>query len=319
MSTQTERDIEIAAAEILQGGLVAIPTETVYGLAADATNNEAVARIFEAKGRPQFNPLIVHVRDIEMAARYAEFAPLACKLADHFWPGPLTIVAPRRADSALSLLVSAGLDTIGLRAPNHAVAQALLRATGRPLAAPSANISGGVSPTTADHVLHSLGGRVDRILDGGPCQIGVESTIVRVHEDHIFLLRPGGVSRAEIERAIGIKLAKPPQTDKPQAPGMLASHYAPSVSIRLNAKQAEEGEAFLGFGEIDDLSAPLAKNLSQTGDLREAAANLFAHLRAMDAECVQLGLSTITAAPIPEEGLGEAINDRLRRAAAPRV
>ncbi|MEO1250796.1 MAG: L-threonylcarbamoyladenylate synthase [Pseudomonadota bacterium] len=311
-------DIAKAAAIIRDGGLAAVPTETVYGLAADATNDRAVARIFEAKGRPRFNPLIVHVSDKAMAARHAAFPPLAEKLADRFWPGPLTLVAPRLKKSELSLLVSAGLDTVALRAPDHEIAQGLIAAADRPLAAPSANRSGSVSPTSADHVRQSLGGRVDFILDGGPCRVGVESTIVKIEDDRLILLRPGGVSRAEIEACAGAPLEDPPVSTKPQAPGMLPSHYAPSVAVRLNARAAKAGEAFLGFGTVSDESAPAHLTLSASGDLREAAANLFSHLRALDGECAAHGLSAIAVAPIPDEGLGEAINDRLNRAATPR-
>ncbi len=316
--THRPEDIARAADIIRAGGLVAMPTETVYGLAADATNDAAVARIFDAKGRPTFNPLIVHVTGADMAKRYASFPPLAERLADAFWPGALTLVLPRRRDSALSLLVSAGLDTVALRSPNHALARQLLKAADRPLAAPSANRSGSISPTTADHVRQSLGDRVDFVLDGGPCPVGVESTIVKVDGARALLLRPGGVARAAIEDVIGANLENPPQAEKPQAPGMLASHYAPTVGVRLNAETAEDGEAFLGFGAVMDEAAAAARNLSQSGDISEAAANLFAMLRALDRECQERGLAAIAVAPVPADGLGEAINDRLKRAAAPR-
>ena len=297
-----------------------MPTETVYGLAADATNDLAVAKVFETKGRPQFNPLIVHVTGTRMARDYADVSPLAEKLMQAFWPGPLTLVLPRKAGCALSLLVSAGLGTIALRAPNHPLAQNLLQSTGKPLAAPSANRSGQVSPTTANHVRDGgLSLEPDAILDGGPCRIGVESTIIKIdHDDQAILLRPGGVAREELEQVIGNPLLTAPKSSTPQAPGMLASHYAPTAHIRLNARKAQPDEAFLGFGTTTDTTAKYNRNLSEAGDLREAAANLFAFLRTLDEECTKAQLSAIAVAPIPTEGLGEAINDRLARAAAPR-
>lgn len=315
MTAPDYKDIEDAAAAIRAGGLVAMPTETVYGLAADATDDRAVARIFAAKGRPQFNPLIVHVASSDMARRYAEVPPLAETLMRAFWPGPLTLVLPRRKDSGLSLLVSAGLDTVGLRAPRHALAQALIAAAGRPLAAPSANRSGTISPTRAEHVREGLGGAVDAILDGGPCPVGVESAIVKIEGETATLLRPGGIARAEIEDVIGGKLEA--ATDGVEAPGMMTSHYAPEAALRLHAREQKDGEAFLGFGPVAG-QGPAALNLSVRGDLTEAAANLFAHLRALDRLAQAHGLKTIAAAPVPTEGLGEAINDRLARAAAPR-
>lgn len=307
-------DLDKAAAVIREGGLVAMPTETVYGLAADATNDEAVARIFEAKGRPRFNPLIIHVSGTDMARRYVEFSPLAEKFANAFWPGPLTIVLPRRADSRLSLLVSAGLDTVGVRMPDHSIAQGLIAAAGRPLAAPSANRSGTISPTTAEHVRRSLGDRVDMILDGGACPVGLESTIVKIGDDGVTLLRPGGISRDEIELVVGAPLLKTTAHKSIEAPGMMSSHYAPSASMRLTATRQEKGEAFLGFGAIAGDAYSL--NLSPSGNLREAAANLFNHLHTLDRMAAAHGLKTIACAPVPMEGLGEAINDRLRRAAA---
>jgi L-threonylcarbamoyladenylate synthase len=317
MSRLNNTDISKAAAIIRKGGLVAMPTETVYGLAADAASDTAVARIFDAKGRPQFNPLIAHVAGADMAARYVEFPPLAERLAAAFWPGPLTLVLPRKADSAISLLASAGLDTIAVRAPNHKIAQALINAVGGPLAAPSANPSGAISPTCAQHVRDGLGDKVDMVLDGGPCVVGIESTIVKVEEDAVFLLRPGGVVREAIERVVGKPLSNPPHTDNPQAPGMLASHYAPRAPLRLNATAPKPGEAFLDFGKTAE-QGPNVLNLSSKGDITEAAANLFAYLRTLDALCTEHGLSRIAAAQIPMEGLGEAINDRLVRAAAPK-
>lgn len=309
-------DIAAAAALIRAGELVAIPTETVYGLAADATNDRAVARIFEAKGRPSFNPLIVHVADIAMARRYVDIPPLAEKLAGEFWPGPLTLVLPRRKDCGISLLASAGLGTLAVRAPKSALAQKLIHASGRPLAAPSANRSGSISPTTAEHVRDSLGDRAPLILDGGACSVGIESTIVKIDGDRAVLLRPGGVPRGDIERVIG-KLLKAPAASAIEAPGMMQSHYAPKARLRLGATEQRPGEAFLGFGKNAGRS-DAALNLSKCGDLVEAAANLFSHLRALDEMCAEKSLKGIAAAPVPDEGLGEAINDRLARAAAPR-
>ncbi len=303
------------AAEILRaGGLVSFPTETVYGLGADATNGEAVARLYAAKGRPAFNPLIAHIGSIELAHRLGRFDANAERLAAAFWPGPLTVVLPRRRDFPISDLALAGLETVALRMPAHPIAQALLRAFGGPIVAPSANRSGHVSPTDAEHVLSDLEGRVDLVLDGGPCAVGVESTIVACLEEPT-LLRPGGVAREEIERVLGRPLTAVAQAedDAPLAPGMLSSHYAPRAQVRLNAKRTEEGEALLAFGK-----APVGNgrilNLSERGDLVEAAANLFSHLRALDAS----GVQRIAVMPIPHEGLGEAINDRLARAAAPK-
>ena len=313
MAASDDNLIEKAAAILHGGGLVAMPTETVYGLAADATNDKAVAGIFEAKGRPQFNPLIVHVLSSDMAAKYAEFPQIAEKLAATFWPGPLTLVLPRRENCPLSLLVSAGLDTVALRSPAHSVARNLLKTADRPLAAPSANLSGTISPTTTQHVQESLGDKVDMILDGGPCEIGVESTIVKVDGDQVVLLRSGGIARANIEAFTGSKLHCP-DDNKVQSPGMLTSHYAPTAPLRLNVEEPRPNEAFLAFGPTSN-NASSQLNLSETGELREAASNLFAHLRALDAKCKKLDLSGIAAAPIPDHDLGEAINDRLKRAA----
>ncbi|MDT0681314.1 L-threonylcarbamoyladenylate synthase [Roseicyclus sp. F158] len=297
------------AAELLrQGGLVALPTETVYGLGGDATNGEAVAGIFAAKGRPSFNPLIVHLPDAPEAGRYAVLSPEAEALAERFWPGPLTLVLPMRADTELSPLVSAGLPNVALRVPALRLARQLLRETGRPVAAPSANRSGRVSPTRAAHVMDGLSGRIDAVLDGGPADVGVESTILGLW-DVPRLLRPGGLPAEEIEDALGRPLAGPPDAGAPAAPGMLASHYAPGASVRLGATGIEAGEVLLGFGDAPGA----AMNLSPGGDLREAAANLFGYLRDLD------GMAPVIAvSPIPETGLGRAINDRLRRAAAPR-
>ncbi|MBY0421976.1 MAG: threonylcarbamoyl-AMP synthase [Parvularculaceae bacterium] len=315
-SMADENDVENAARILKSGGIVAMPTETVYGLAGDATNDRAVARIFEAKGRPRFNPLIVHIGVVAEAATHADFSPLAERLAASFWPGPLTIVAPRRATSRLSLLASAGLDTVALRSPRHPTARALLAAFGGPLAAPSANASGEVSPTTAAHVAESLGRRVDLILDGGPCAVGVESTIVKIADNDATLLRPGGLAVADIERVAGIALRRAGSAAV-EAPGMLASHYAPRAPIRLEARDSQADEVFLAFGPPPP-GAGAVLQLSLGRNLVEAAARLFAHLRAADALVAARGLRGIAVAPVPEQGLGEAINDRLRRAAAPK-
>ncbi|MDP2739100.1 MAG: L-threonylcarbamoyladenylate synthase [Pseudorhodobacter sp.] len=300
------------AARLLHAGaLVAFPTETVYGLGGDARSDLAVARIFEAKGRPRFNPLIVHLPDLAAAREYALFGADAERLADAFWPGPLTLVLPLREGAGLSPLITAGNTSVAIRVPAHPVAQALLRAFGGPLAAPSANPSGKVSPTRAAHVLEGLGGRIAAVLDGGACDVGLESTIVAL--DPARLLRPGGLPAEAIEACLGAPLAAPQDPAKPLAPGQLASHYAPAASLRLNATAPRPGEVWLGFG-------PKAKGaeltLSATGDLVEAAAKLFHALREADALAGQGGC--IAVSPVPERGLGRAINDRLRRAAAPR-
>ncbi|QDW37149.1 threonylcarbamoyl-AMP synthase [Bradyrhizobium sp. KBS0727] len=310
-----------AAHSLDQGGLVAFPTETVYGLGADATNPAAIARLYQAKGRPAFNPLIAHVGDISAARQIARFDAPALALAEAFWPGPLTLVLPKADGCAVADLATAGLDTVAIRIPAHPVARDILRRFGRPVAAPSANLSGHVSPTTAAHVESDLSGRIDLIVDGGAVAVGVESTIVGCF-DQPMLLRPGGLPRAEIERVLGRPLLQPPvdadsDSGQPLAPGMLASHYAPRAKVRLHASQIEPGEALLAFGlgaisGIDAASAVM--NLSARGDLAEAAANLFGFLRALDAR----GVRTIAVMPIPDEGLGEAINDRLRRAAVGR-
>ena len=305
--------LERAAHIIRGGGLVAFPTETVYGLGADASRGEAVARIFEAKGRPRFNPLIVHVADVAQAEYYAEFAQNARRMAEEFWPGPLTLVLPRRPNAALADLVSAGLPTVALRVPSHPVARALIEAAGVPIAAPSANISGRVSATTAQHVVADFGDSVDLVLDGGASMEGLESTIIGFSASGPVLLRSGAVPREGIEAVLETELAVPSSKSAAQAPGMLASHYAPRAHLRLDATVPWRGEAFLAFGPTESCDADCL-NLSESGNLREAAANLFAHLRRLDAA----GPGTIAVAPIPEQGLGEAINDRLRRAAAPR-
>ena len=295
-----------AAAILRAGGLVALPTETVYGLAADAGNAKAVAHIFAVKGRPRFNPLICHVPDRAAAAALVRIGPLAARLMETFWPGPLTLVLPKREGAPVADLVSAGRDTLAVRAPAHPVARRLLAAFPRPLAAPSANRSGRVSPTTAAHVAADLGTAVDLILDGGACDVGIESSIVAVEEDSVTLLRPGGVASEAIERVTGRPLA-PAAAGEVSAPGMLKSHYAPTAPVRLEATEKRPGEVLIGFGPVaGDLS------LSPTGDLVEAAARLFAVLRRADAAAP----AAIAVAPIPDIGLGRAINDRLRRAAA---
>lgn len=307
--------LETACRLLANGELVALPTETVYGLAADATNGEAVVRIFEAKERPRLNPLIVHVADLEMAERFAVFSPLARRLASAFWPGPLTMVLPKREDSTIHPLVTAGLETVAIRCP-RGFARELIERLNRPLAAPSANISGQITSTTAEAVNEALGERIRLIIDGGPTAIGVESTIVKVLDDDFRLLRPGGLAVEEIESVAGERL-KRSTSEGVEAPGMLASHYAPKAKVRLHAAGVTVGEALLSFGPNRVRGAEKAVkelNLSPTGDLGEAARNLFSHLLELDAT----NAATIAVEPIPSHGLGEAINDRLRRAAAPR-
>ena len=302
-----------AAAILTAGGLVGMPTETVYGLAGLATSDAAAAEIYAAKGRPSFNPLIAHFAQPEDALREIRCDAAAARLAAHFWPGPLTIVAPVAPDCRISLLARAGLDTVAVRVPGHATARALITAVGAPLVAPSANRSGRVSPTSAAHVLADLGGRIDLILDAGPSPLGVESTVVACLPDGARLLRPGAVTRAEIEAALGVKLREA-GADAPAAPGALASHYAPRAKLRLDAETAGDDDAALDFaGKLGDARGPRL-DLSPHGDLKEAAANLFAYLRTLD----ESGADCISVAPIPRTGLGEAINDRLRRAASPR-
>ena len=298
------------AAQVLRaGGLVAFPTETVYGLGGDARNDSAVARIYAAKGRPQFNPLIVHLPRIADIQRLVEWPHQADRLASAFWPGPLTLVLPLKPGHGLSPLVTAGLPSLAVRMPANPVAQALLAEFGGPVAAPSANPSGRISPTTADHVMQGLSGRIEAVLDGGGCAVGLESTIIGFAEQPT-LLRPGGLPIEAIEAGLGQPLAHRTQADPLTAPGQLLSHYAPGAAVRLNATTRRPGELLLGFGTVTgDLS------LSPSGDLTEAAANLFDHLHALDAR----NATTIAVAPIPETGLGRAINDRLRRAAAPRT
>ncbi len=308
-----------AAVRVLRkGGLVAFPTETVYGLGADAANGEAVARVYAAKGRPSFNPLIAHVADAAAARRIARFNAAADALAAAFWPGPLTMVLPKATGCQVSDLAAAGLDTIAVRVPDHPVAHDIIAALGGPVVAPSANISGHVSPTSAEHVLADLRGRVDLIVDGGPTRVGVESTIVACLGTPT-LLRPGGATRAAIENALGTPVAthEPATEDDeaPLAPGMLTSHYAPHAKLRLDATHIRPEETLIAFGPVPrELEGGRVFNLSPGGDLVEAAANLFLHLRLLD----ETGATSAAVMPIPHEGLGEAINDRLKRAAAPR-
>jgi L-threonylcarbamoyladenylate synthase len=305
-----------AAACLRAGGLVAMPTETVYGLAADATSDAAVAAIYAAKERPAINPLIAHVLDIEAAREHAVFNAEAERLARAFWPGPLTLILPVASTSRISLLARAGLDTVAVRSPSHETARALIKTAGVPLAAPSANRSGAVSPTTAAHVLADLDGRVDWILDGGPCRYGLESTIVACLGSRPQLLRPGAIPREAIESTLGspVDSTSVPLT-APNAPGQLASHYAPKAELRLDAVSALPDEAVLDFGDsLSDAAAGARLDLSPSGDLIEAASHLFSYMRVLDAG----GATRIAVAPIPAQGLGAAINDRLRRAAAPR-
>jgi L-threonylcarbamoyladenylate synthase len=311
----------VAAARVLrERGLVAFPTETVYGLGADAGNGEAVARLYEAKGRPSFNPLIAHVLNATAARRLARFDFAAQRLATAFWPGPLTLVLPKAPDCAVAELATAGLDTIAVRVPSHGVARGILVAFGGPIVAPSANRSGHVSPTTAAHVLGDLGGRIDLIIDGGAAPVGLESTIVACVDEPV-LLRPGALSRETIAQVVAFKapldMPAPNHGQAVIAPGGLASHYAPRARLRLDATIVHCGEALLAFGRETIAGADraaLTLNLSPRGDLIEAAANFFSHLRALD----RSGAATIAVMPIPRAGLGEAINDRLERAAAPR-
>jgi L-threonylcarbamoyladenylate synthase len=295
-----------AAAALKGGGLVILPTETVYGLAADAGNAHAVAAVYAAKGRPAFNPLIAHVADVAIARRIARFDARAEALAERFWPGPLTLVLPVADEAAVCDLARAGLDSVAVRAPAHPLSHTLLAAFGGPLVAPSANRSGRPSPTTFADAMEETGASAAAVLDGGPCTIGLESTVVALL-DAPRLLRPGSVTRAQIEAVIG-PLSEA-DTDAQRSPGRLARHYAPNAPLRLEAEGPRPGEAFLAFGPSADRDRTWS--LSPTRDLAEAAANLFAHLRAAD----RSGASAIAVAPIPQEGLGEAINDRLRRAA----
>jgi L-threonylcarbamoyladenylate synthase len=309
--------IEAAARVLAAGGLVAFPTETVYGLGADATNGAAIARLYAAKGRPAFNPLIAHIANDRAGRALAHFNVDAERLARAFWPGPLTLVLPKSPACPVAALATAGLDTIALRVPAHPVASELLAAFGRPIVAPSANRSGHVSPTTAEHVLIDLGDAVDLIVDGGATPVGIESTIVACLDGPPALLRPGGVPRDALETTLGRALSEPREVANasPLSPGQLAYHYAPKTPLRLNAETVRAGEACLAFGRMSPTNtakAAMTLNLSPAGDLVEAAANLFAHLRALD----EKGAVAIAVMPVPQQGLGEAINDRLRRAAA---
>ncbi|MDA7827455.1 L-threonylcarbamoyladenylate synthase [Rhodobacteraceae bacterium] len=304
----SQHDIEKAAEILAKGGLVAFPTETVFGLGADACDDLAVAKIYEAKGRPSFNPLIVHVSDVGMAKRLVEWNDQADQLAHAFWPGPLTLVLPMRTDAGVSKLVSAGLPTVAIRIPRHPIAQSMLRAFGGPVAAPSANLSGKISPTRADHVLNGLDGRIDAIITQGHSENGVESTILHF-DPNPTILRPGTITAADISSVLGQPVARLEHADNIIAPGQMTSHYAPRAAVRLNAKDWHAGEKRLGFGNVTcDL------NLSLTGDLVEAAANLFAMLHQID----DMDGDRIAVSPIPNHGIGIAINDRLSRAAAPR-
>ncbi|MCZ7891242.1 L-threonylcarbamoyladenylate synthase [Agrobacterium salinitolerans] len=315
---ERETALQASVAELAAGQPIALPTETVYGLAADATNPAAITRIYETKGRPQFNPLICHMVDIAMAERYAVFDPISLKLAKAFWPGPLTLVLPLKAGSDIHSLATAGLDTVGIRVP-QGFAGDLIRRFDRPLAAPSANSSGKISPTSAAHVEADLGQKINLILDGGAATVGVESTIVKVEEDgRVRLLRPGGVVTEDIERVAGKNLERPKKAAAAiEAPGMLASHYAPGAAVRLHATSVRPDEALIRFGGVAIAGEEMARavlDLSPSGDLAEAAANLFDYLKAADAS----GADMIAITAIPTHGLGEAINDRLSRAAAPR-
>lgn len=301
-----------AAALLREGKLVAFPTETVYGLGGDATNDKAVAAIYAAKGRPQFNPLIVHVHDARVLDELIEWNETARLLAAQFWPGPLTLVLPRKKNCSVSLLVSAGMETLAVRMPSHPVALQLLKEVGRPIAAPSANASGKLSPTTPVHVAESLDDKVDMILAGGKSTVGLESTVVDLVSAQPRILRPGGVTKEQLEKVIGIIAVASPTGDKaPLAPGMLPSHYAPNLPVRLNAEAAGDDEALLAFGpDVFVKGGATRLNLSPQGDLEEAAANLFAMLHQLDNPRYQ----GIAVMPVPETGLGAAINDRLRRA-----
>ena len=303
-----EAGIAEAASLIRLGQPVAVPTETVYGLAADAGQDRAVASIYAAKRRPAFNPLIVHVGDLAMAAEIASLPPLALRLAESFWPGPLTMVLKRRDDARIARLATAGLPTVALRIPAHPVIRALIGATGKPLAAPSANASGAISATRAEHVAHSLAGRVPLVLDGGATEVGIESTIIAIEADRLRLLRPGGLTVDALEAVAGAPI-EVGTGDAIEAPGQLSSHYAPGKPLRLGAVRAEPGEFLIGFGEIAGVAS-----LSSRGDLVEAAARLFDLLHRADASDAR----GIAIAPVPDVGLGRAINDRLKRAAAPR-
>ncbi|GHA57913.1 threonylcarbamoyl-AMP synthase [Amylibacter ulvae] len=309
-----DHNIYRSAQILADGGIVAFPTETVYGLGADACNDHAVAKVFAAKGRPNFNPLIIHLADLTDVTKYARLNDQAKVLAAAFWPGPLSMVLPLADVSPLSELVTAGLNTVAIRIPEHPIGHALITAFGGAIAAPSANPSGRISPTSPQHVMDGLAGKIDVVLDGGNCQVGLESTIITItHDDQIVLLRAGGISVESIEAVIGRPVLRDEQPDVPQSPGQLLSHYAPSAHLQMNINQRLPNHAHLGFGDMEcDL------NLSVQGDVVEAGANLFSMLRKIDSFAERHALVGITVAPIPEQGLGLAINDRLKRAAAPR-
>lgn len=311
MEPVSRSSLDKAGEIIRNGGLVAFPTETVYGLGGNALDDKAVASIFQAKGRPQFNPLIVHIHDIAQTEAFAEMTPLGKKLAERFWPAPLTLVLPRKKNSPISYLVSAGLDSIAVRLPARKEARDFLKACQVPVAAPSANISGTVSPTTAQHVADGLNGRIDMILQANPCSVGVESTVVAADGDKAVLLRAGGVTLEELRDVSGEVLLPEKDESLPRSPGQMLSHYAPSLPVRLNALKANEGEALLGFGHAPDA----VLNLSEKGDVVEAATNLFAYLRELDNN----KFTSIAVMPVPFDGLGRAINDRLKRAAYPKT
>jgi L-threonylcarbamoyladenylate synthase len=317
---QRHPEADAVCRSLIDGGLVAVPTETVYGLAADATSGTACARIFQAKGRPSFNPLISHLPNLEAARHHGVFDDRALKLAEAFWPGPLTLVVPKTKASEISDLATAGLSTVALRVPSGPIMRYLSEKTGRPLAAPSANRSGKISPTRAEDVIADLGDALDFVIDAGPCEVGIESTIIGLTDEHVTLLRPGGLAREEIESVLQTKVRTPASNNQPEAPaapGMLTSHYAPNAQMRLHARAVAPNEALLSFGvdPIEGRESALAEaNLSPSGDLVEAAARLFQAMRTLDSS----GAKTIQVQDIPNTGLGEAINDRLRRAAAPR-
>ncbi|WP_428527849.1 L-threonylcarbamoyladenylate synthase [Roseibium sp.] len=317
---QWHPEADAVCRSLIDGGLVAVPTETVYGLAADATSGTACARIFQAKGRPSFNPLISHLPNLEAARHHGVFDDRALKLAEAFWPGPLTLVVPKTEASEVSDLATAGLSTVALRVPSGPIMRYLSEKTGRPLAAPSANRSGKISPTRAEDVIADLGDALDFVIDAGPCEVGIESTIIGLTDEHVTLLRPGGLAREAIEQVLQIKVRTPASSSQPEAPaapGMLTSHYAPDAKMHLHARSVAPDEALLSFGTdpIEGRDKALAEaNLSPSGDLVEAAARLFQAMRTLDSS----GAKTIQVQDIPNTGLGEAINDRLRRAAAPR-
>ena len=307
---QTDNEIKKAVQILNQGGLVAFPTETVYGLGADATDDTAVASIYEKKGRPSFNPLIAHVDSPKMASKYVKITPMAQKLMDAFWPGPLTLVLKRKPKCTVSLLASAGLDTLAVRCPNNPIALDLIRVFGKPIVAPSANKSGRISPTTPEHIIEDYGTDAPFILNGGACPVGVESTVLLCDDEKVAVLRYGGLAVEDIESLIGPVIRPECDESATHSPGQLKSHYAPHLPLRMNATKAEPGEALLGFGNAPNATL----NLSETGDLKQAAANLFSMMHKLDNN----KYTGIAVMPIPMQGLGYAINDRLKRASCPR-